>query len=555
MSKFALPFTLNMKDLKPYTPLYILLFLIMWHPYHGQETLYYNPSSSGTKVAEFYKINSDSSITYTRYSYANGKEEISEGMEKNIDAEVWKRFLKNGKIVSQLKTDTPEKFRAEMMHKTFMVERRGEKYPVMFYGNLMITDTPVISRYTRITYPRDGLVTGDVNYSKYELKEINGVYFLIYQWAIYLLENDKILHHLFPEANIQEAPSPAGNVAMASVLKVTVKDSLYGVSDNTGKTILLPGYEAVMICADAILAKKNNQWYFYDLFGKQMSKKGYRKILPLSIVDLNILVDKVQRKDGAALKYVVLEGKQVKIIDDIYKTSRNSRFVFNYGEMSICGTRTGSYTSQSINLLLNNNNIIIKERAYFQNYRFTDLDDVYNHFTIEKTQEIPMSSGVNSLKFFREEDAFTSYGFVNDQWIMLLKRVHQEKEYLYPVLFQRVTNPDYVFISKPYFEPEAMDKIEVKNTDHPLLVLEGDYIQYNIRYEDLNINNNFGTNHYYKLIKDGKYAFYSPLSRFVNTLNLKYSELGDLQNRFMRFTDEESNKKGWLSEDGEEFYD
>ncbi len=77
MSKFALPFTLNMKDLKPYTPLYILLFLIMWHPYHGQETLYYNPSSSGSKVAEFYKINSDSSIIYTRYSYANGKEEIS----------------------------------------------------------------------------------------------------------------------------------------------------------------------------------------------------------------------------------------------------------------------------------------------------------------------------------------------------------------------------------------------------------------------------------------------------------------------------------------------
>ncbi len=40
----------------------------------------------------------------------------------------------------------------------------------------------------------------------------------------------------------------------------------------------------------------------------------------------------------------------------------------------------------------------------------------------------------------------------------------------------------------------------------------------------------------------------------MNSLNIKYRTLGDWDNRFMKFSDEKG-KKGWLSEDGEEFYD
>lgn len=125
--------------------------------------------------------------------------------------------------------------------------------------------------------------------------------------------------------------------------------------------------------------------------------------------------------------------------------------------------------------------------------------------------------------------------------------------FLFPVSFIKETNPDFYSIRKPYFEPEAFDKIEVKIIDGRLLVLEGDYNQYNLKYENLMINNNFKENVYYKLTKNGKYAFYSPLNRFVNSLDVKYTMLDDLKNRFMRFSDE--NGEGWLSEDGQEFYD
>ncbi|MCY0970364.1 hypothetical protein ACM642_14880 [Chryseobacterium sp. CY353] len=544
-----------MKNKKYSIQICIYLFLLlMWNPYKSQEILYYNTTSSGSKVAEFYKINSDSSIYYTRYHYRNGKEEMSTGREKNGDNEAWKRFLNNGKLISLVKTETPESFKTKMMHKTFLVEQYGEKKPLLFYGNTMIMGTPTISPNIKMIYPRYITESGSGMSGNYQFREIHGIHFLIYQEGIYLLQNDKIIQNLFPIAKITSAASNTGNTQMSALLKVNDYNQKYSVSDNIGKTVLPAEFEDILICADAILAKKNNLWYFYDLFGKRISKKGYRKILPLAVTDITELVDQIQTKTGSALKYVVLDGKEVKVIDDIYKESKDSKFSFQYGELSVCGTRTGSYTSQSINLQLNDNKIIIKEKTYFQNYYFTDLDNANNYLQTEKTQEMALNSDFGKLEFFQKEDGFTSYGSVNNQWIMLLKRVYQEKEYLFPVSFIKETNPDYYSIRKPYFEPEAFDKIEVKIIDGRLLVLEGDYNQYNLKYENLMINNNFKENVYYKLTKNGKYAFYSPLNRFVNSLDVKYTMLGDLKNRFMRFSDE-NGKEGWLSEDGQEFYD
>jgi hypothetical protein len=66
--------------------------------------------------------------------------------------------------------------------------------------------------------------------------------------------------------------------------------------------------------------------------------------------------------------------------------------------------------------------------------------------------------------------------------------------------------------------------------------------------------NNFYPEIYYKLHKDGKVGYYSPYSITLANVKIKYKKLDNLKERFMRFEDEEG-KIGWLSEDGEEFYD
>lgn len=136
---------------------------------------------------------------------------------------------------------------------------------------------------------------------------------------------------------------------------------------------------------------------------------------------------------------------------------------------------------------------------------------------------------------------------------MLLKRVNNGKKFFYPIKFTKEAG--YFSIYKPFSESEPLDKIEIVETDYSLLCLQGDYdYTYGFRIEDLLVNNNFNPNIYFKVTKDGKFGFYSPFSGFVNYLKIKYKSLGNLENRCMRFTDE-NGKSGWLSETNEEFYD
>lgn len=135
-----------------------------------------------------------------------------------------------------------------------------------------------------------------------------------------------------------------------------------------------------------------------------------------------------------------------------------------------------------------------------------------------------------------------------------LKRVNKGKESFYPIKFTK-EEAGYFSFYKPFSEPEPLDKIEVVETDYSLLYLQGDYdYTYEFHIEDLSVNNNFNPNIYFKITKDGKFGFYSPFSGFATNLRIKYKSLGNLEKRFMRFTDE-SGKSGWLSETNEEFYD
>jgi hypothetical protein len=541
-------------------PMYItkylmLLMAFIWLPFKSQDQLYYNPATSGSNIAEFYKINADSSISYTRYFYGNGKEEISTGKNRNADKESWKKFLRGGKITSSIKTATPEDFKKEMMLKRFSVKRYGETQQLYFYGNSVLNGLPRAQANMRLLFSNGSYSQNADDFgNKFELKEINGVHFFIYQQHIYLLEKENLLKNIFPDGEITEDKQNVGNILMATQLEVVDMGEKYGVHDRLGNVILPVEYQSVMICADAILAKRNNLWYFYDFFGVLLSKKGYRKILPLSVVDLEVVQDQTVQKNGGLLKYIVLDGKNLKTINDIYAGHPKSGFAYQHGEYSVCGTRSGSYSSQSLNLQLKDNIFTVKEKNYFQNYPYTDLENSERNFETEKTQKMRISADFGKLEFLQKEDEFSTYGYSNNRWIMLLKRTYQEKEYLYPIAFNRESAGYYSFF-KPYFEPHAFDKIEVKKVNINLLPFQGDYnYYYNLNYEDLMINNNFKSDVYFKVTDHGKFAFYSPLSRFMNNLEVKYTSLGDLENRFMRFSDDKG-KTGWLSEDGEEFYD
>ncbi|UFH33812.1 hypothetical protein LNP04_08965 [Chryseobacterium sp. C-71] len=534
--------------------IYLFLFFI-WLPFKSQDQLYYNPATSGSSIAEFYKINADSSISYTRYSYGKGKEEISTGKNRNADKENWKKFLSSGKLTSSIKTATPEDFKKEMMLKRFSVKRYGETTPLYFYGNAVLHGLPNADRNMRLVYSTGSYRENANNLiNKFELKEIHGVCFFIYQQHIYLLEKENLLKKIFYDGEVvTEDKKNVGNFVMASQLEVVEMGEKYGVHDRLGNVILPVEYQNVMICADAILAKKNNLWYFCDFFGVLLSKKGYRKILPLSVVDLEVVQDQTIQKNGGLLKYVVLDGKNLKTIDDIYAGHPKSNFAYQHGEYSVCGTRSGSYSSQSLNLQLNDNVFTVKEKTYFQNYPYTDLGNSERNFETEKIQRMKVDLDFGKIEFLQKEDEFSTYGYSNNRWVMLLKRTYQGKEFLYPVSFNKEI-PDYYSFSKPYFEPHAFDKIEVKKVNTNLLPFQGDYNYYNLNYEDLMINNNFKSDAYFKVTDNGKFAFYSPLSRFMNNLEVKYTSLGDLENRFMRFSDCKG-KTGWISEDGEEFYD
>jgi hypothetical protein len=302
---------------------YILLFvLLIWLPFKSQDQLYFTPMKPGSNMVEFYRITADSSISYTRYYYGNGKEEIFTGQDKMVDKEAWRRFLDSGKPVSSVKTDTPEDFKMKMLHKTFLMERHGEKDPLIFYGNSIIQGIPLVVRNMRLAYPRQNPEPDNNFFTGYELKEINGIHFLRYNTGIYLLNSDTIIENIFPESKITEVSDHIRNTAMALMLRVNEENNLYGVYDNIGKTVLPAKFQDIMICADAVLAKKEGKWYFYDFFGKQISRKGYRKILPLSLADLSFPLDQLQIKQGGALKYAVLDGKSLKVIDDIYKENK-----------------------------------------------------------------------------------------------------------------------------------------------------------------------------------------------------------------------------------------
>lgn len=527
----------------------LVCFSLFWIFFEAQT--YFNTGNSGSNVAEFYTINEDSTISYTAYNYGNRKEEVFTGKRRFNNKKEWTDFYSYAKPISLIKTNTPEDFRREIMHKTFLVERHGETIPYMFYGNALIEGVPHFSPHIRLGYPKYLKVPNNF-YNNFELKQINGVNFLIYNQRIYLLKNENVLQEIFREAKITNFSSNIGNTQMSALLKVDDVNQMYGVSDIMGKMVLSAEFQDIMICADAILVKRSNLWYFYDLFGNKISKKGYRKILPLSIVEVRELVDQIQTKTGAALKYVVLENKDLKVIEDIYAESKESKFAYQYGIMSVCGTRSGPRYSQSIQIQLKENDIYLQENTYYENYP-TNIEDMEISKT-EKTQKISVKPEFGQLSFLNKTDAVSAYSIKNNNLTILMKRIKGSKEALFPITI-RAEIPDYYQLYKSYPETEFFDKIESIKSVQPLLSLDGDYnSMFGLHNEDIGANNNFNPFVYFKIIKDGKLGFYSPFSGFMNYIEPKYTSLSDLDKRFMRFIDV-NGKTGWLCETNEEFYD
>jgi hypothetical protein len=314
-------------------------------------------------------------------------------------------------------------------------------------------------------------------------------------------------------------------------------------------------FERIILCADAILAKEEGLWYFYDFWGNKIHNKGYRKILPLktnhppekSMYDKHIYTTK------GIITYSVLDGNEIKQISNLYEGHKTD-FVNGWAQFLVCGAIMGPHKSSRIKFYIKNNSIEMERITHW--YDSDIFKDADNHAVILKNSVSFNPNKDKKVQFLNKKDSTNSFVSheQDERFTYIFKAVKNNKESFLPICFGYDLQKNNLF----FYEIRCMekefefDKIEEQETrdEIPLLNSQGDYGGVFGIFET---KSNLYPNTYYKLYKDGKVGFYSPRFSRLKSVEIKYKSLGDFENRFLRFENEDG-KKGLLSEDGEEFF-
>lgn len=530
-------------------------------------------------------------LTYTvDHNYAieeltsnNGKiEKHNSNYGRITNSEEERAVFKDAKLLEDVKTDRPDDFTIYNNKTLKVINNKSQKESrFRFYGSHLLFEDSEYNRYSSFRtsqetplYKTDNNIQKEIvrddqlRYSFYNLGKIT--LFLVGN-KIYIFKIKELVGKMFPDSKVSFTEKNFANSNTFFLLDVFSKSNpkggdFYGVKEYLGKEILPAKFEKVLICADAILVKDNGLWYFYDFYGVKIIDKGFKKILPLHFEIPEYSNDKIEVTKKGITKYAVLEKNQVKVIGNIYEHSKSSEFISyrNYIE-GICGTRSGSYSESLFKIRTKDNTIEINQETYFHNSGFTSRlmgsDDKY----ITKIKSsFHIGEDFGKIEYLNKSDSITSfYKILQDRFLYFYKIKKEKKEGFYAVNFNYVVEKG-TFYGQSFnnfrnknndFETISLfNKIEDFTSEIPLLNLGGDYRDYFYLSLSNDLDSNFYPNTYYKIWNEGKVGFYSPRSNYLGNVKFKYMTLEDLKNRFLRFEDS-NGKKGWLSEDGEEFYD
>ncbi|NIF07916.1 hypothetical protein F3J23_21035 [Chryseobacterium sp. Tr-659] len=546
-----------------------LFFLLIMLPLHAQEKKYlvmssthffiYTPMADGSFLRKYY---------FANYNKMGMNSETFVPSEEEI-----KQIYKESVLLSSVNTDAPEDFRY-LVNKPFTVRNKksGEVSKFCFYGSgFLKEDYPSFNFSGDVITPSNRITDNDA--SPYTIFQVDGKTFFIMDGQMHLFQKDKILQNIFPDAEVKFTDKNFASRDCQTLVKIVstpgdANESFYryGVTTVNGIEVLPSAYEKIYIATDAILVKNKGLWYFYDFFGNKIMEKGFRKILPLHVMEEMRNLDsgeerKIYKK--GVLTYAVLDRNEIKIMDNIYQQAKKSEFVSLWRLFSTCGNIPTRRMSVSSAVRLKGNTFSISRKTDVYGYRY--ISDGYSEdkVTLNNSQSVDIDEkGYGELSYLnRTDSSFVVTGSVPSSYYFFMKSRKNNRERLKVINSNCLDNQCSAYgWNIDQFPSDGIDlsydRIEDFKSEIDLLTLGGNYIEsFNFRGNpDAAENNNLLQDTYYKLYDKGKVGLFSPRSIRLNNVKVKYKKLEDLKNRFARFEDE-NGKKGWLSEDSEEFYD
>ncbi|MGH1519656.1 hypothetical protein [Chryseobacterium sp. JK1] len=519
---------------------------------------------------EFRVYSFQKELTYKVEKYKAGKEIelIETKIETYKNQEEEHDFLKGLLPLSSIKTDDVKEF-DKYRNRSFKVidKRDNTTDSYCFYGSFFLTDNVRRGRSYSDQLILPELCEGVANKrneekenseKKYYLQKIEGITFLVIERRIFLFDAKNLFKTIFGENEVVFTGTNFANFFNSKALEISQvsvgNKIMYGVNDDTNRVVLPMEFEKIIISGDAILAKENGLWYFYDFYGNKLMEKGYRKILPATF---NPKFTKHRPTYDGLIVYSVLEGNKIKTVEDIYKKSKTSKFYNNLGELEFCGTTMGMSRSEKINFEFDE-----KEFTLNQTISYTGISSYHPPLGsdwIRKENKYSFQNPFEGVSYINKGDKEFLFQKSSESkpMVVVLKRKNKENKWTPFFVTISEENKELPFYLVNYYDlgrsesnpNSSYDEILDLKADLPLLNLKGDYAcTYNFS------NSNFVSDSYYKVRNGDKLGLYSPRSTFLKDVKIKYTKLDDLTMRFSRFEDE-TGKAGWLSEDGEEFYD
>ena len=512
--------------------------------------------------------------SFLRKSYFASYNKMEMNSETFIPSgEETEKIYKESVLLSSVNTDAPEAFKY-LVNKPFTVrdKKSGKVSKFCFYGSGFLKENNPSFNFTGdvITPPNR---IADNEASPYTIFQVDGKTFFIMDGQVYLFRKDKILQNMFPDAEVKFTDKNFASRDCQSLVKIVstpgdANESFYryGVITVNGIEVLPPVYEKIYIATDAILVKNRGLWYFYDFFGNKIMENGFRKILPLRVMEEMGNFDSEEERKiyrEGILTYAVLDRNEIKIMGNIYQQAKKSEFLFLWRTFSICGNIPNRRMRVSSAVRLKDNTFNISRKTDVYGYGY--ISDSYSEdkVTLNNSQSVDIDEkGYGKLSYLnRTDSSFVFTGSVPSSYYFFMKSKKDNRERLKVIHSTCLDNQCSAYSwNIDQFPSDGIDlsydHIEDFKSEIALLTLGGNYIEsFNFRGNpDVPENNNLLQDTYYKLYNNGKVGLFSPRSIRLHDVKVRYKKLEDLKNRFARFEDE-NGKKGWLSEDSEEFYD
>lgn len=558
------------------------LFFFLWVLYFNAQEKYIGLGEHDSFIT-IYTHQKDGNYLREEYLAERGKlRQTSSYVEKIENKEQEESLLKWLIPIASIKTDKLDSFEIYNNKTLKVTDRKTQKSTrFRFYNSHLFFEDLQYRGYYSASISEEFPILKNIEDKTsisedsgllYGFQTIENITFFIVGNQVYLFKIKELLDKLFPDSEINFTDKKFADINAFRFLEMfsvnnSKGESLQGVK-YFGKEILPAEFEKIIICADAILVKNKDLWYFYDFFGNKIINKGYRKILPLQIVLEDIPQNEDSKKTTKGiLRYVVLEKNEIKEIQNIYEHSENSDFIHYKGDFSVCGTRMGSWSSVSTDVRVKNNTVKINKRTSSYNSDYIGVDKIENPVIFNNDLTFSFKEDFGKIDYLNKTDSTLYFGNLpNGRLIYFFKNKKDKKEGIFALRFEcdvkqgcnifRV-EPQYLWNQdNSYGNIQYFDKIESYKADLPLIsFLGGDYKDYFGLVKDSNVlESNFLPDSYYKIYNEGKIGFYSPRLVYLGYVEVKYKKLENIKDRFLRFEDEKG-KSGWLSEDGEEFYD